>query len=42
MRGEYDKKMAGDDPAFVVEDVIKAQRELLRETYGRADAVPRK
>ncbi|KAI7093620.1 glycoside hydrolase family 115 protein [Hortaea werneckii] len=40
MRGEYDKKMAGDDPAFVVEDVIKAQRELLRETYGRADAVP--
>ncbi|RMY90177.1 hypothetical protein D0862_10036 [Hortaea werneckii] len=37
---EYDKKMAGDDPAFVVEDVIKAQRELLRETYGRADVVP--
>ncbi|KAI7474202.1 glycoside hydrolase family 115 protein [Hortaea werneckii] len=32
MRGEYDKKMAGDDPAFVVEDVIKAQRELLEET----------
>lgn len=42
MRGEYDKKMAGDDPAFVVEDVIKAQRELLEETYGRADSVPRK
>ncbi|RMX80860.1 hypothetical protein D0869_07240 [Hortaea werneckii] len=41
MRGEYDKKMAGDDPAFVVEDVIKAQRELLRETYGHPDAVPR-
>lgn len=42
MRGEYDKKMAGDDPAFVVGDVIKAQRGLLKETYGRADAVPRK
>ncbi|RMY95821.1 hypothetical protein D0862_08661 [Hortaea werneckii] len=32
MRGEYDKKMAGDDPAFVVGDVIKAQRDLLKET----------
>ncbi|KAI7541458.1 glycoside hydrolase family 115 protein [Hortaea werneckii] len=40
MRGEYDKKMAGDDPAFVVEGVIRAQRELLRETYGHPDAVP--
>ncbi|KAI7232176.1 glycoside hydrolase family 115 protein [Hortaea werneckii] len=40
MRGEYDKKMAGDDPAFIIEDVIKAQRDLLRETYGHPDSVP--
>ncbi|RMY39998.1 hypothetical protein D0866_01555 [Hortaea werneckii] len=34
MRGEYDKKMAGDDPAFVVEDVIKTQREVPNEVLA--------
>ena len=42
MRGEYDKKMAGKDPAAVVREVLGVQRGLFREVYGRADAVPRK
>ncbi|KAG8157879.1 hypothetical protein KVR01_012151 [Diaporthe batatas] len=40
MRGEYDTKMEGDDPAAVVKDVLRTQRSLIRETYGREDAVP--
>ncbi|KAK7408641.1 hypothetical protein QQX98_009205 [Neonectria punicea] len=40
MRGEYDKKMAGDDPAAVVQDVVKAQRNVFEKVYGRKDAVP--
>ncbi|KXS96302.1 hypothetical protein AC578_7476 [Pseudocercospora eumusae] len=40
MRGEYDKKMAGEDPAAVVRDVIQTQRQLFKEEYGTEDAVP--
>lgn len=40
MRGEYDTKMEGDDPAAVVKDVLRTQRSLIRETYGTEDAVP--
>ncbi|KAF7194937.1 hypothetical protein HII31_03774 [Pseudocercospora fuligena] len=40
MRGEYDKKMAGDDPAAVVRDVIQTQRQLFKEEHGAEDAVP--
>lgn len=41
MRGEYDKKMKGDDPVAVVRDVIQTQRRLIEERHGAADAVPR-
>lgn len=41
MRGEYDKKMAGDDPAAVVQDVVEAQRHVFEKVYGSGDAVPR-
>lgn len=41
MRGEYDKKMKGSDPAAVVREVIQTQRRILADTYGSADAVPR-
>ncbi|KXT13361.1 hypothetical protein AC579_2944 [Pseudocercospora musae] len=40
MRGEYDKKMAGEDPAAVVRDVIQTQRQLFKEEYGTENAVP--
>ncbi|POS69245.1 hypothetical protein DHEL01_v212362 [Diaporthe helianthi] len=39
MRGEYDTKMEGDDPAAVVKDVLRTQRSLIREIYGTEDAV---
>jgi hypothetical protein len=42
MRGEYDKSMKVDDPAVVVQDVLKTQRSLIQEVHGREDAVPRK
>lgn len=40
MRGEYDTKMKGDDPAAVVKDVLRTQRSLIKEVHGRGDAVP--
>lgn len=40
MRGEYDTKMPTDDPAAVVNDVLRTQRSLIKDTYGREDAVP--
>ncbi|KAH8898131.1 hypothetical protein GQ53DRAFT_711240 [Thozetella sp. PMI_491] len=40
MRGEYDKGMKTKDPAAVVRDVIKTQRQLIKEVHGREDAVP--
>ena len=40
MRGEYDEEMLVDDPAAVVRDVIQAQRAIIKEIYGREDAVP--
>ena len=42
MRGEYDRKMAADDPAAVVHDVIQTQRHIFRKVHGKEDAVPRK
>lgn len=42
VRGEYDRAMKTDDPASVVQDVIKTQRRLIQEVHGREDAVPRK
>lgn len=42
MRGEYDKKMKTDDPAGVVRDVMEVQRKVIKDVYGREDAVPRK
>lgn len=42
MRGEYDKGMKADDPAAVVRDVLKTQRGIFKDVYGREDAVPRK
>ncbi|KAI1333532.1 hypothetical protein F5Y15DRAFT_342294 [Xylariaceae sp. FL0016] len=40
MRGEYDRKMATDDPAAVVKDVIANQRAILKNVYGAEDSVP--
>ncbi|KAK2613143.1 hypothetical protein N8I77_000071 [Diaporthe amygdali] len=40
MRGEYDTKMKGEDPAAVVRDVLRTQRSLIKEVHGREDAVP--
>ncbi|KAL1869359.1 hypothetical protein Daus18300_005571 [Diaporthe australafricana] len=40
MRGEYDTKMKGDDPAAVVKDVLRTQRSLIKEVHGSEDAVP--
>ncbi|KAI3391191.1 hypothetical protein diail_7769 [Diaporthe ilicicola] len=40
MRGEYDTKMRGDDPAAVVKDVLRTQRSLIEEIHGREDEVP--
>ncbi|ELQ34552.1 hypothetical protein OOU_Y34scaffold00765g98 [Pyricularia oryzae Y34] len=40
MRGEYDKGMKADDPAAVVRDVLKTQRGIFKDVYGREDAVP--
>lgn len=40
MRGEYDTKMKTDDPAAVVQDVLRTQRSLIKDVYGREDAVP--
>ncbi|PVH84775.1 glycoside hydrolase family 115 protein [Cadophora sp. DSE1049] len=39
MRGEYDKKMVTDDPAAVVRDVIRTQREIVKGVHGREDGV---
>lgn len=41
MRGEYDRKMPGEDPVTIVRDVIKTQRDVVKEVHGREDAVPR-
>lgn len=41
MRGEYDKKMEGEDPAAVVQDVLDAQRKVFKSVYGESDSVPR-
>ncbi|KAM0207191.1 hypothetical protein ACHAQD_012152 [Fusarium lateritium] len=40
IRGEYDKKMAAEDPAAVVQDAIETQRQVIKKIYGREDAVP--
>lgn len=40
MRGEYDTKMPTEDPAGVVKEVLKTQRRLIKDVYGREDAVP--
>lgn len=40
MRGEYDTTMQTDDPAAVVKDVLKTQRQLIKNVHGREDAVP--
>lgn len=40
MRGEYDTKMRAADPAAVVSDVLRTQRALIKDVYGREDAVP--
>ncbi|KAF5667088.1 hypothetical protein FHETE_5791 [Fusarium heterosporum] len=40
IRGEYDKKMAAEDPAAVVQDAIETQRQVINRVYGREDAVP--
>ncbi|KAH9907548.1 hypothetical protein F4778DRAFT_769024 [Xylariomycetidae sp. FL2044] len=40
MRGEYDRKVPGDDPAGDLRDVIQTQRKLFRDVYGADDAVP--
>ncbi|KAF4969145.1 hypothetical protein FSARC_3582 [Fusarium sarcochroum] len=40
IRGEYDKKMAAEDPAAVVQDAIETQRQVIKKVYGREDAVP--
>lgn len=40
IRGEYDKQMATDDPGAVMRDVLREQRALFKEVYGREDAVP--
>ena len=42
MRGEYDKKMATDDPAAVVRDVIRTQRGIIKDVHGSEDGVTRK
>ncbi len=42
MRGEYDKGMKTDDPAAVVRDVIRTQRDIVKDVYGSEDAVPRR
>ncbi|KAJ4258004.1 hypothetical protein NW762_008141 [Fusarium torreyae] len=39
IRGEYDKKMAAEDPAAVVQDAIETQRQVIKKVYGREDAV---
>ena len=41
MRGEYDRKMATDDPAAVVREVIQTQRAIIKDVHGSEDAVPR-
>ncbi|KAG4432480.1 hypothetical protein IFR05_012046 [Cadophora sp. M221] len=39
MRGEYDKKMVTDDPAAVVREVIRTQRDIVKDVHGREDGV---
>ncbi|KAL2074153.1 hypothetical protein VTL71DRAFT_7931 [Oculimacula yallundae] len=39
MRGEYDRKMVTDDPAKVVRDVVKTQRGIIKDVFGREDGV---
>jgi len=41
MRGEYDKGMKTSDPVAVVKDVIRTQRQLIKEVHGREDGVYR-
>ncbi|KAF5025712.1 hypothetical protein F66182_2179 [Fusarium sp. NRRL 66182] len=40
LRGEYDRKLAAEDPAAVVQDAIETQRQVIEKVYGREDAVP--
>ncbi|KXJ93594.1 hypothetical protein Micbo1qcDRAFT_223221 [Microdochium bolleyi] len=40
MRGEYDKAMATDDPAGVVQDVLNTQRHLIKTRTGAEKTVP--
>lgn len=40
MRGEYDTTMRAEDPAAIVQDVLHTQRSLIKDLYGREDAVP--
>ena len=41
MRGEGDRKVAGEDPLSILTDVLKTQRSLLKDAYGDETKPPR-
>ena len=42
IRGAYDRRMPGSDPAVTITDVIDTQRRIIEDVYGRTEDVPRK
>ena len=42
MRGEGDGTIEADDPKATLKDVIETQRRILKDVYGKPDAVNRK
>ncbi|KAL3952489.1 hypothetical protein ACCO45_012432 [Purpureocillium lilacinum] len=40
IRGAYDRRMPGSDPAVTITDVINTQRRIIEDVYGRTENVP--
>ncbi|KAF7554078.1 hypothetical protein G7Z17_g3184 [Cylindrodendrum hubeiense] len=40
LRGEYDRKIKGSDPAATISDVIQSQRNIISNVYGSKDKIP--
>ncbi|KAJ6441587.1 glycoside hydrolase [Purpureocillium lavendulum] len=40
LRGAYDRRLSGADPAAVLNDVIETQRGILDDVYGRSEDIP--
>ncbi|CBX96844.1 predicted protein [Plenodomus lingam JN3] len=40
MRGDGDREMDGENPQELLEEVLSTQRRIIKDVYGREDAVP--